>query len=280
MRIAFVAALTVALTASAAAQAHEKLAVGSLDVSGEPGTPPERLDRLRANLVGGFAAAGWVVIPEAEVETKVADNPALASCQSDVCFQALGQTVGARWVLAGSLHAGTSTSYAADVHLIDVETGRRAAQYSNSCGVCTTTEANNWLGLIAADLKRQVEASRPVVTPAPAPAQPAPRTTARQWAFRGAAIGAATLAVGGFVFGGIESSRDGRLCTPIPPATDCTPRRDTTAGQLFGYITGGALLAGAAVLAYYGFWHHPERKVAVVPGLSPTSITATLVASF
>lgn len=287
MRPALVAALLAALAGPAAAQSHDRLAVGNVDVSGEPGVPAERLARLRANLIGGFAAAGWIVIPEAEVKQKVAANPALMSCQSDVCFKALGDAVGARWVVAGSVSVGASTSYSADVRLVDVSTGQTAAKYSDTCGVCTATEANDWLGLVAADLKRQVEAAHPAAAAATPPAAvvtatapPPPVSYKTLWAFRGAAIGAAALGIGGFIVGGVETSRSGELCMRQPGATTCNPRRDTTAGQAFGYATGSVLLVGAAVLAYYGWWHYRGRPIALVPGLSPRGAAASLALSF
>ena len=283
MRLALVAALLAALAGPAAAQPHERLAVGNLDVTGEPGIPAERLARLRANLVGGFAATGWIVIPEDEVRQKVASNPALVSCQSDVCFKALGEAVDARWVLAGSVSVGVSTSYSADVRLVDVATGTTAAKYSNTCGVCTATEANNWLGLIAADLRRQVEAApgapaaAATTVTAAAPPPEVSRTTL--WAFRGGAIGAAALGIGGFIVGGVETARS-RSCTVMPGAQSCIGRRDTTNGQVFGYVTGSVLLVGAAVLGYYGWWHYRGHTVALVPGVSPTGAAAALKLSF
>lgn len=286
MRLALAAALVAALAGTAAAQPHDRLAVGSLDVSGEPGTPAERLARLRANLIGGFAAAGWIVIPDEEVKQKVADNPALASCQSDVCFKSLGETVGAQWVLSGSLSVGSSTSYSADLRLVEVSTGRVAAKYSNTCGVCTTMEAKDWLGLVAADLKRQVsQAGPPVPPPAPAAAvvasQPKPTVSSTKlWTLRGAAIGAAALGVGGFIVGGVEAARAGKTCSPISPAVECTSRRDTTAGQAFGFAAGSILVVGAAVLAYYGWFHYRGWDVALAPSVSPSGAAATLHLSY
>lgn len=286
MRLALVAALVAALAGVAAAQPHDRLAVGSLDVSGDPGTPPERLARLRANLIGGFAAAGWIVLSDDEVKQKTAANPALMSCQSDVCFKSLGETVGAKWVLAGSLSVGASSAYSADVRLVEVSTGRTAARYSNSCGVCTTAEAKDWLGLVAADLKRQVEATMaPVPTPpvagaVTAPPPPPPVSKSKVWAFRGAAIGAAALAVGGFILGGVEAGRSGPTCAAVPPADGCPERRDTVGGQAFGFTVGSVLLVGAAVLSYYGWFHWHGRTLALVPAVGPTGAAASLHLGF
>ncbi len=286
MRLPFVLLFVAASAATAAAQPHERLAVGSLELFGEPGIPAERLSRLRANLLGGFAASGFIVIPEDAVQQKVAQNPTLAQCQSEVCWKALGDAVGAQWVLAGSISVGSSTSYSADLRLVEVASGRPAAQYSNSCGVCTTSEANTWLGLVAADLKRQIDSAR---TPAPQPPAAAVATTpppptvsrTRVWAFRGAAIGALALSVGGFVLGGVYAARNnGHDCTVVPPALDCTGRRNTTDGEAFGLAIGGAFLVSAAVLGYYGFWRYHGYTMALVPAASPTSAAATLHLGF
>lgn len=285
MRTAFAALLLTGWSSLAAAQPRDRLAVGKLEVFGEPGVPAERLTRLRANLLGGFAASGLAVVADDEVKQKIGDNPTLLQCQSDLCFKALGDAVGAKWVLAGSLSVGSATSYSADLRLVDVGSGRPVAQYSNTCGVCTTAEANDWVGLVAADLKRQLDATRPkpaaaiaagVVEPPPPPTVPARRV----WAFRGAALGAFALGAAGFILGGVEKARDGRACTVVAPATDCAQRRDTTAGQTFGFVAGGVFLVGAAILTYYGWWRWRGHTLALIPSASPSSARAELAVSF
>jgi hypothetical protein len=272
------AVMTVLLAGGIAqAQTRDRLAVGSLEIFGETGIPAERLARLRANLLGGFASVGWTVLSDREVKEKAGDNPALLSCQSDPCFKALGEAAGAQWVLAGSISVATSTSYSADLRLVDVASGQTAAKYSDSCGVCTSSEANNWLALVAADLKQKALATRPVAaangTAAVATVKSEWPTTRKQlWIFRGAAIGSAALAVAGFIVGGVEASREGRLCTPVAPATDCPLYRDTATGQAFGFVTGSLFLAGAAVLAYYGWWHYRGRSLALVPGAAAGAV--------
>lgn len=292
MRALLVAAIISAASfagSAALAQPHERIAVGKLEVFGEPGMPSERLEKLRNNLLGGFAAIGLTVIPDDEVKRKVGDNPALLQCQSDLCFKALGDAVGARYVVAGTLSISSATSFSADVRLVDVRSGQPAAKYSNTCTPCGGDEANNWITLVAADLKRQVDAAAPRATTttaigAPvetAPNVPPPTVSAQKvWAVRGAAIASWALAAGGFIIGGVEKSRDGRSCAVASGASDCTGRRDTVAGQAFGFTVGSVFLVGAAVLTYYGWFHWRGRTMALVPSATPSSVAASFSLRF
>jgi hypothetical protein len=278
MRLALSVVLLASLSSQVKAQPRDRLAVGRLEITAEPGTPAERLAKLHANLVGGFAAVGWTVISDEELRASSPD-PSLQSCQSDACFKALGDATKAQWVLAGSISNSAPSSFAAELRLIEVASGRTVATYSNTCGVCTNKDANEWLALVAADLKQQAVASRPASKPdaaaanqtmlTNAPLEPPTRT---QWILRGAGIAAGVLGLAGVVFGFVEVGRDATVCDSVPAGGQCVRHRDTTNGQIFGFATGFPLLAASALMSYYG-WRHAPKRLAFAPAVSPQSVS-------
>jgi hypothetical protein len=124
-----------------------------------------------------------------------------------------------------------------------------------------------------------------LVFAAPAWAEPSPEpqlllqpTASEQAAARrtliGLSFGLGALGVGGFILGGVEASRDGRACTPKPPATECPVFRNTANGQLLGFIGGGVTSALAVAFGVLGWWKHPAVQVtpAVGPGGASLSV--------
>jgi hypothetical protein len=90
------------------------------------------------------------------------------------------------------------------------------------------------------------------------------------------------VGVTGIIVGAVEVTRNGRACDPAPGYDNCPERRDTQAGQIFGFTLGGLGLVGAAVLAYLGWGRQPPKaaRVSLAPHLGPSQAGAALFGTF
>lgn len=131
------------------------------------------------------------------------------------------------------------------------------------------------LGLTDANVPALEDAPKPVVVESPPIDAPPPSSTQRTLGFIVGGVGAAGLLVGaGFGFSAISLKGDrndrcnaqGTLCDAEGIDKD-KQARDAATISTIGFIAGGALLAGGAVLVFTAPKH---KKVSV--GFSPTSI--------
>jgi len=280
------ALLTVGLPSSSAAS-PQRLVVARLDTEGE--AAPTVKARYRSDVIGGFAAAGFSIVSDEELKRRMAQNPALGSCQSNPCLRAAGEAVDADLVLAGTI-AISGTIFTAELRVIDVHTGRVVANYSGRCPeVCTGAEASDWFSDVPLQMKKAID-SRWAPTPAPrstietrdapsALALPSPAQTRNRRIFRGFAIGLYALVPPAIVLGVVERTREGPACTSVPQDGVCVRRRDTSVGQEFGCITAGASFLGAVVFTYLGWVHYGDR-VTLTPAVTSSSAQLHLTMHF
>lgn len=272
------------LSSSAAAAVRYRAVVPLIDIDGD--APDARGAQLRSSLLGGLASAGFDLVPEADLKRKLEAAPDLASCTTTACLRGIGALVGARWVLAARIEA-TGSTFRTDVRVVDADTGKVAAEASSTCQVCTDEEARDSVSNVAFDLKAKLDellappSARPEPAPRPEPVVPVvERSPKATWALRGTGIAAGVLGLGGIIFGAVEAGRHGsRACEPQSGFLDCPDRRDTTGGQIFGFVTGGVLLVGAAALSYYG-WRTPRPGVAIAPAIGRRFVGLSVSSTF
>jgi hypothetical protein len=273
-------ALIVLASLTGSAIAAERVAVGALQIQGDI-SDSGRL-RIRQNLSGGLASAGFEVVPDAEVAQAVQKSSGLAGCDTTACLKKLGEVLGVQRVVKANVELIGTARYVINLQLLTVADGQIAAKVEDTCEVCTLVEANDAISNAAAALQSQVAPPRTgpkVETPAIV-AGPPPRPTTRQWVMRGVGIGLLALGLGGVIVGIAEAAVNGsRDCTPMAGFTNCPQRIDSTAGIAFGFVTGAVFLAGGAALTYLG-WRPVRRAVALVPSVGPQGASVQLTWSF
>lgn len=260
--------------------AAERVAVGALQIQGDISDIGRA--KIRQNLAGGLASAGFEVVPESEVAQAVQKSSGLAGCDTTACLKKLGEVLGVQRVVKANVELIGTARYVINLQLLTVADGQIGAKVEDTCEVCTLFEANDAISNAAAALQSQI-APRPVVTrvePPPAIVEPPPQSAGKRWALRGAGIGLFALGLGGLAIGIAEAAVNGsRNCTPVAPNVNCPQRIDATAGMAFGFVTGPVLLAAGAVLSYYG-WRPARRTVSVVPQVGATGAAVQVGGSF
>ena len=248
------------------ADSGERLVITSLTFSGKEISDEAKAQYARS-LFGGLSAAGFQVIPDDEVVRKLEKRPGLYGCETPICRRGLGEALGARWTLHAEL-ALVGNSHSLRLELSSTTDGKVVAEGRDDCPVCTVKETNDALSLAAAALHAKAVA---IEAPAQVQAQQqqqvivAQKPTGRQWALRGAGLGAFAVGAGALIAGFVELGRDhSRACTPLSGSVDCSQRNDTTGGQALGFALAGAVVVTGAVLTYFG-WRHPRAQVSVAP---------------
>ncbi len=262
------------MMASSAAFGAERLALHSVEVTGEmrPGIDTE----LRDNFIAGLVVAGFELVPDTELQALFAKNPSLQNCKSEPCLQGVGEKLGVRWVVTATFENGDN-NVTATIHLVDAKTGSLIVNDTSDCmqkyGPCPTSDKRNFVSALGHGIRNRLApllaldqqpagAASVAVT-----AEPPVRPGSRKWFLRAGGITALVLGAAGLTVGFVEVGRDTSACGSLPTGTVCVRQRDTTNGQLFGFLTGAPLAVAGAIMTYYGFRKSrgPSVRAAVVP---------------
>lgn len=151
--------------ASSIAQAQEprdRIAIVELTIEGD--APPELRTALEKSLAGGLFAAGWEVVPRAEVNERLRDAPELMGCLSTTCLERMSELVGARRFVRARVEA-EGASYAIELSLLgpDATGGGVLIRKEATCPVCTVAEANDAISKLASELKEEAPSDVPLV---------------------------------------------------------------------------------------------------------------------
>ncbi|HEX4458346.1 MAG TPA: hypothetical protein VIA18_10275, partial [Polyangia bacterium] len=256
----------------------ERVAVAVFTVSGQP-LGDEAQQKLKASLRGGLGAAGFEVVPEAEVEKAVAAG-GLAGCDTLSCMRRIGELVLARRVLKASVEVLGTTHVVSELSLIDLSDGKVAASAKDNCDVCTMKEVNDGLSNAAAALRMQLEppaaATPPPVAPAPAPVAPvvteAPRNRALWLGLTGASAG---LAVGSAIALGVSAGFDGKTdCSGLPLGDACNKKISGTTGIIIGAIGLPVFAVATGIFAWKAARAGRQQHVSLAPATPATSASA------
>jgi hypothetical protein len=256
----------VALLLATPAFAAERMLVRAVEFAG-PAASEVDTAHLRESLVGGLAAGGFELVPEATMQRELEKSPQLYACTTETCLAALANAVGARWAITVEVDVIARGTMGMRVRVIDGKTGQTPVKEDPTCNACTVEEVENWVSAAGPLVRRKLEPLIALGTQAP-PSQsqsaPVEKPSSARWALRGLGIGAAALGVAGLIAGFVELSRDGQKACTAPPGAVCDQHLDTTGAQIFSFVGGAAMLGAAAALSYFG-WRKPKHPVALAP---------------
>jgi hypothetical protein len=259
-----------AVAAAPAAPTAERVAVAVFTVSGQP-LGEEAQTKLRASLRGGLGAAGFEVVPDAEVEKAVAAG-GLTGCDTLSCMRRIGELVLARRVLKVSVEVLGNTHVVSELSLIDLSDGKVAASAKDNCDVCTMKEVNDGLSNAAAALRMQLEPT-PAATPAPAPAATTesavpvvyepPHNRALWIGLAGASAG---LAVASAITLGVAAGFDGKHdCSGLPADDVCNKKISGTTGIIIGAIGLPVFAIATGIFAWKAARAGQSHRVSLSP---------------
>jgi hypothetical protein len=255
----------VALLFATPAFAAERMLVRAVEFAG-PAAGEVDTAHLRESLIGGLAAGGFELVPEATMQRELEKSPQLYACTTETCLAALANAVGARWAITVEVDVIARGTMGMRVRVIDAKTGQTPVKEDPTCNACTVEEVENWASAAGPLVRRKLEPLIALAMQAPPPSQPATpeKTSSTRWALRGLGIGTAALGVAGLIAGFVELSRDGQKACTAPPGAVCDQHLDTTGAQIFSFVGGAAMLGAAAALSYFG-WRRPKHSVALAP---------------
>jgi hypothetical protein len=277
----FVVAALFSTRAGAAEHAAtaERVAVAVFTVSGQP-LGEEAQAKLRASLRGGLGAAGFEVVPDAEVEKAIAAG-GLAGCDTLSCMRRIGELVLVRRVLKISVEVLGNTHVVSELSLIDLSDGKVAASAKDNCDVCTMKEVNDGLSNAAAALRMQLAPGEPTPTAPPVTSAPVQPVTSEGSSHRGLWIGlagaSAGIAVASAITLGVAAGFDGKDdCSGLPPADRCNQRISGTTGIILGAIGLPVFAVATGIFAWKAAKAgHSGPRVSLLPAAWPRTTAST-----
>lgn len=262
-------ATVVLLLASGVARA-DLIAAVPPRISGTSETSATLATSFRESLEGGLTTTGHEVVRDAKLDALLRLNPTLAACDTDVCFQRLGQLVSARAVMRTVVEILGSSNYQIRMELHDVTQPHVVAIVEDACTVCTVREANDAISRAAAEVgrrfhgtvegplrppmvEREPQASTAATIAARPPTEP---RSSRSKLFLGLGVTALVLGAGSVGAGAYLVATDGSHgdgSTSVNPKTTAIEydyTRQSLVGGVVLTVAGAALLAGGAVLLW------------------------------
>jgi len=268
--------------AAADPEPRERVAVIAIDLG--PGAPAYLQASARSQIDAGLAAAGYEIVPAAEVAARVTGE--LASCRDGACVQRVGAALGAPSLVFVAIE-GKDEDTTVQLRLHDGRTGEREAEVREVCDLCGQAELSQRLGIAASALRaRALEArARRAKQAAPAPAPSAPAAAgARRSLVPGVLAGAAgAIAVAGGLYllvidGRGTCHRGDRPVYPAPGAVIrypdptnpdvfvCRDRYETRTPGIATVGVGVAALAAGVALVIRARHRTPAVEIAPQPG--------------
>jgi len=292
---ALLVAIAILLATRAAAspeRPRERAAVAAIDLG--PDTPAYLREMAASQIAAGLAAAGYEVVPAAEVEARLTGE--LASCREGACVRAVGEALGVRSLVFVAME-GKDDNTTIAMRLHDGSTGEREAEVADVCDLCGEAELSERLGIIASALRarsleaRERKAKLAAIAPTPAAAPPAPARAAPRSLVPGiaaGAAGAAAVAAGVYLIaidGRGTCDRGDERVYPAPGAVirypdpsnhDVFVCRDVYRTQAVGFASAGlgvaALAAGVLLIVRA---HEGGATVEVAPRPGGGAVRAT-----
>jgi hypothetical protein len=250
--------------ARAHAAGRERIAIALFNVTGEPIAEEQRV-KLRTSLRGGLAA-GFDVVPDADVEKAISDR-GIAGCDTITCMRSIGESVMVRRVVKATIEVIGTSHFATTLELVDLGEGKSIATANDDCTACNMKEVNDGLSNAAAALKVQLEL--PPAPPAPPP-QPPPapvETNSHRGLYIGLATASGALFIGSVVTLAVSAAYHGKTnCSSSFPSDErCPTRYNGTPGIIIGAI--GAPLTGVATAILAWRAAKSSTRVALVPSV-------------
>jgi hypothetical protein len=249
-------------------------------------------------------------------------SPAEADCREFACLTRIADTHGAAIVVAGRIvnNQKVKVSYHLRVRVVEKVNGQTATrEREKDCDNCAESHARDALAtLMSAVIANEPEpvpqvspppmpSPEPVVSPPNEPIKPPDNgatngkivsplipsppqdrlTRQQRLVLRGVGFGLVGLGLLGFIQGGVEVARDGKLADAngnFDCGTACVQRRVTTEGQALFFSLGSITLLGGAAMAIVSWVPLPRPRTAsairIIPALLPTEARLQLELSF
>ncbi|MDB4966369.1 MAG: hypothetical protein JWN44_2058 [Myxococcales bacterium] len=275
MKPLVLAVVALGLLAGRAHAGNERVAIASFNVTGQA-LADEAQAKLKQSLRGGLAAAGFEVVPEADVQRAIITS-GVAGCDTVSCLRRIGEMVLAKRVIKATVEVIGNTHVASTLELIDLADGKTIANAKDNCDVCTMKEVNDGLSNAAAALRMQLEPGQPPLPPPAAggaagqPDRPSHRTL-----YIGLAAASGALFVASLTTLAVSGAYHGRAnCGSVPAGERCPTRYNGTPGLVLGAI-GTPLFGVAAAILAYKAWKSPPSRVALVPSIGAGAVALDL----
>jgi hypothetical protein len=267
--VALLAALALLPALAATAHAAERVAIAVFNVTGQP-LAAEAQIKLRASLRGGLAAAGFDVVPDADVQRVVASS-GIAGCDTMSCLRRIGELVMVRRVVKATVEVIGTTHVVSTLELIDLADGKVAASAKDNCDVCTMKEVNDGLSNAAAALRMQLEGTTAQAAPplAAAPPPPPAEAPSHRTLYIGLAAASAGLFVASVVTLGVSGALHGHpnCDSNFPNDRLCPTRYNGTPGIVLGAV--GVPFAVPAIVLGLKARKSPPPRATLVPSVGP-----------
>ncbi|MEO6954410.1 MAG: hypothetical protein ABI321_21610 [Polyangia bacterium] len=262
--------VTAALLVLAGVAYADRIAALPPRLSGTSDAATTLAEEFRTSLEGGLTTAGHDVVLDSQVDAVLRKNPTLAACDTDVCFQKLGQLVGARAVMRTAVEVLGSSNYEIRMELHDVTQPHTIVAVEDACTICTVREANDAMSRAAAEVGRRFRAPTQVapvrvvehVAAAPGAAKPVMTSSSgngHSKLFLGLGVAAMVLGAGGVGAGAYLIATDGQHDSAGNDVAG-NPLESTRHSLVAGAVitsAGALLLAGGAVLLWRS---HVEKQ--------------------
>ncbi len=243
--------------------ARIRVAIPQFQIEGDGSTPAMAL-QLQDGFVLGLVSTGADVVDPLDMVNALKDSPELQGCDSSPCLKAIGQKLGARYLVQVKVET-TGNSYKMVARTFSTQGAVPAAlpldTQSKSCDVCTVAEARLVMRRLADAVKRVFEEAPPPAAP-PAPLPPA-GTRPMIAPLIAAMVGAVAVA------GGIALLLTREECDTTM-AGGCSDHR--TRSAIAGGLIGGGLAAGGV-----GVYFVVTRARAGRTAAAPTPAVASAV---
>lgn len=156
------------VAADPAPKPRERAAIVAIDLG--PGTPPYLRETAAGQLAAGLAAAGYEVVPAAEIAARLTGE--LAGCRQGPCVRRVGQALGAPSLVFVTIDGKDENTIIA-MRLHDDVTGERAAEVREVCDLCGQAELAERLSIAASALRARALETRERTAKQSGPAAPA-----------------------------------------------------------------------------------------------------------
>lgn len=172
MRILLTLAIAGSVGTASAAPPRERAAVVAIDAGTD--VPAHVRDKAVPPIEEGLAAAGYDVVPGAQVTPRLTGP--LAACREGACVRDVGHALGVAAVVYASItRKGESTIIV--MRLYDGTSGERFAEIHEVCDLCGEAELVERLGVAASALRVKAAEARERAAQRPAPVAKVKRRT-------------------------------------------------------------------------------------------------------
>ena len=132
----------------------QRVAVAHMSFEGK--IPEGLRDLFAQRLLEGLSAARFEVLGGKDVQSKLAQEASLLSCQDAACYPSVAKSLGASYLITARV-AESNKTYTMVMEIINGRTGAVLASNRERCETCGAEEAGEKMGLAASALRERLE---------------------------------------------------------------------------------------------------------------------------